>query len=208
VQRQVTNFLKRHVRPSGGYVALGGQDIMGIQAHELRQHIIVVDRPSAIEMTIREFLQLSGDGASSNRILKILGIVGLESTMGRLEDGLDTRIAPTGWPLTISESMQLKLAAALIARPQVMVLGKLLDTVPGDILKRSMDMLQRDCGATIVYFSNRRRDLGFDTYLHLDFGLQRLFASFDELCQQADGEPCEASPELGATSKTELLPAG
>jgi len=55
VLREATNFLKRHVRPASGYVALGGQDIMGIQAHELRQHIIVVDRPSAIEMTIREF---------------------------------------------------------------------------------------------------------------------------------------------------------
>ncbi|MEM8769837.1 MAG: ABC transporter ATP-binding protein, partial [Pseudomonadota bacterium] len=61
MQRELTNFLKRHDRPASGFVTLGGQDIMGITAHELRQHIIVLDRPNAIEMTIREYLKLSGE---------------------------------------------------------------------------------------------------------------------------------------------------
>ena len=207
LQQEVTNFLKRQHRPTGGYVALGGEDILGIQAHELRQHIIVLDRPNAIEMTIREYLQLSSDGASSARILETLREAGLEPTIGRLEAGLDTRIAPTGWPLTITESMQLNLAAALIARPQVLVLGKLFDTLPDSTLKHFMDVMQTQCTATIIYFSNRIRDLGFDCFLHMNLQEQCLFASLDELLRHAGGEHAETAREPAASGLPERMPA-
>ena len=41
-------------------------------------------------------------------------------------------MAATGWPLTITETMQLKLAAAIIAAPAVLVLGQLFDTMTDD----------------------------------------------------------------------------
>ena len=50
-------------------MALGGQDIADIQAYELRQHIIILDRPNAIEMTMREYLNLSArDGQTGNTL--------------------------------------------------------------------------------------------------------------------------------------------
>ncbi|MDJ0941536.1 MAG: ABC transporter ATP-binding protein [Woeseiaceae bacterium] len=197
VQRELTNFLKRHIRPASGYVALGGQDIMGIRAHELRQQIIVLDRPNAIEMKIREYLQLSTDGASSRRILDALKVVGLDAAISQLEEGLDTRIAATGWPLTITESMQLKLAAAIIAQPRVLVLGELFDTMPGAKLKQALDLLQDTGETTVIYFSGRPRELGFTTYLHLGYEEQRLFDSFEALCAAYDDEPCSIdSPAL------------
>ncbi len=181
VQREVTNFLKRHIRPSGGYVTLGGNDIMDIPAHELRQQIIVLDRPNTVEMTIREYLHLSGDGASSARILSALNTVGLNAAISRLEEGLDTRVAATGWPLTITETMQLKLAAAIIAQPRVLVLGQLFDTMTDASLRRSLDVLQEETLTTVLYFSSRPRELGFGHYLYLGYREQQLFASLDAL---------------------------
>ncbi len=192
-QRELTSFLKRHIRPSNGYVALGGNDINGIRAHALRQQIIVLDRPNAIEMTIREYLKLSGARASSYRILEALRTVGLESAIAQLEHGLDTRVASTGWPLTITETMQLKLAAAIIAQPRVLVLGQLFDTMADELLERSMDMLQESGQTTIIYFSGRPRDLGFDTYLYLGYSEQTLFSTFEELCVHSESRLCEAA---------------
>lgn len=207
IQREMTNFLKRHVRPSSGYVALGGEDIMGIQAHELRQHIIVLDRPNAIEMTIREYLDLSSDGASPAQILDAINTVGLGLAVSQLEDGLDTRVAATGWPLTITETMQLKLAAAIIARPKVLVLGQLFDTMTDAQLKRSFDALQQASETTILYFSSRPRQLDFDLYLHLGYEKQEMFESFDELCECSGGEPCEAHADTAREDDTGLVPA-
>jgi putative ABC transport system ATP-binding protein len=200
VQREVTNFLKRHDKPKAGYVALGGQDIMGIQVHELRRHIIVLDRPNAIEMTIREYLDLSTDGASAPRILAALKAVGLESAIAQLEEGFDTRVASTGWPLAITETMQLKLAAAIIAEPKVLVLGELYDTMPDSALRRSLDLLQQ-AQTTVIYFSSRAHDLGFDKYLYLGYEEQPVFDAYADFCTKlgtanfdyAGGAPAQAT---------------
>ncbi|MEE4162730.1 MAG: ABC transporter ATP-binding protein [Woeseiaceae bacterium] len=208
-QRELTSFLKRHSRPTNGYIALGGNDINGVQAHALRQQIIVLDRPNAIEMTIREYLRLSGEGASSHRILEALRTVGLEVAIAQLEDGLDTRVAPTGWPLTITETMQLKLAAAIIANPRVLVLGQLFDTMPDDLLERSMDSLQEDGQTTIIYFSARPRDLAFDTFLYLGYSDQYLFGTFEELCEYSEARLSEVSGlgDREGASDGSLVPA-
>lgn len=193
VQRELTNFLKRHVPPESGYVTVGGIDIRGIQAHTLRQQIIVLDRPNAIEMTIRDYLELSGDEATAGTIVEVLRTVGLEQAIAQLKDGLDTRVAATGWPLTITETMQLKLASAIIARPRVLVLSELFDTINDDILKRSLDRLQRDGDTTVLYFSGRNRHIGFTHYLFLGQREQSLFATFDDLCERCDSEPCRVT---------------
>lgn len=196
IQREVTNFLKRLERPRSGYVTLGGQDIMGIAAHELRQKIIVLTRPSAIEMSIREYLMLSGDDVAAQDILEVLRIVDLDRAIAQLEDGLDTRIASTGWPLTITETMQLKLAAALIAKPRVLVLGALYDTMTGKSLLASLDELQARSETTIINFSARPRELGFSHYLYLGNEEQRVLESFESLCKYANYEPCAADQPL------------
>lgn len=191
-QRVCVEFLKRHKPPESGYVALGGQDIRGVKAHELRRHIIVLDRPNAIEMTIREYLQLSAhSGSSSRTILKAIETVGLSNALSQLKGGLDTELAPTGWPLTITETMQLMLAAAILAKPKVLVLGQMFDTMTGRFLRRSLDAVQSgDSDTTVIYFSTRPRDLGFDSYLHLGHDEQKLFNTFEKLREHFDSEVC------------------
>lgn len=206
IQRAVTNLLKRHEKTHGGFVSLGEQDINSVPAHLLRQQIIVLDRPNATEMTIREYLTLSAEGASSPRILQTLRTVGLENAIAQMPDGLDTRIAATGWPLTITETMQLKLAAAIIARPRVIVLGQLYDSMRSSQLREALDQLQQESETTVIDFSSRYRDLGYDSFLHLDSDDQTLFDSFEALCQATEGDACdEAEGDTGA--RPNLAPA-
>ena len=188
VQRELTNFLKRHEPPSSGFVTLGGIDIRGIKAHTLRQKIIMLDRPNAIEMTVREFLELSGDGATPQEIVEVLRIVGLDTAVARLDDGLDTRIAATGWPFTITETMQLKLASAIIAKPKILIIGQLFDTLTDETLRRSLDRLQADCDTTVLYFSGRNHNVGFTHYLYLGQKEQQVYNSFDALCERYDSD--------------------
>ncbi len=204
IQREVINFLRRLERPQSGYVTLGGQDIMGLAAHELRQKIIVLTRPNAIEMSIREYLMLSGDDASAREILDALRVVGMDRAVAQLEDGLDTRIASTGWPLTITETMQLKLAAAMIAKPKVLVLGSLYDTMTGKSLLASLDALQAENEMTIINFSARPRELGFTHYLYLGNDEQRVLDSFEALCKYANYEPCAADQPLQKVASVSL----
>ncbi|MEM9897970.1 MAG: ABC transporter ATP-binding protein, partial [Pseudomonadota bacterium] len=190
VQRFMTNLIERHVEPRGGYVSLGGRDLLDTEVHALRREVTVLDKPMIAELTIREYLALAGaDQNGRVNALEALRIVGLDLVVASLEDGLDTKLSPTGFPLSIVETMQLKLAAAIINRPRVLVLNQLFDLMPENCLKRSVDHLETDEAITVVYFSNRRRDLGFDAYFYLGAEKQILFDTFKTFEDDVYGGP-------------------
>lgn len=188
VQRLFTTFLKGHEQPTAGLIALGGRDIRSVALHTLRQQVIVLDRPNIIESTIREYLSFSGTSAGSAQIIEALRIVGLEPVITEFEDGLDTQLAATGWPLSITETMQLKLAAAMIARPRVLVLNQLHDSMSETHLRACFDALQRDARCTVLLFSNRIPDLGFDGWLRLGTTRQELFDSAEAFVASAPAD--------------------
>jgi len=109
VQRLFTNLLKRHAEADSGLITLGGIDLLDLNVQSLRQSIQVIDRDTFIGATIREYLGLAIERGQSNLMIQALETVGLSSVIASLQDGLDTEIAPTGWPLSSAEIMQLKL---------------------------------------------------------------------------------------------------
>jgi putative ABC transport system ATP-binding protein len=184
-QRIFTNFLKRHEKPEAGYIAVGGQDFDAFQTHQLRQEIIVLDRPNVVESSIREYLAFSAPEEAGEDALDVLETVGLAPVIAQLSGGMDTRVAATGWPLSIAETMQLKLAAAILARPKVLVLSRLFDVLPEHALMGSLDRLQSDADTTVVCFTNRHSDLGFNRFLYLGEQRQSLFTGYEKLCEAA-----------------------
>ena len=180
VQRTFTNFMKRHDVPTSGYITVGGHDTKSIKGQALRHEVVVVDRPTVIEMTIREYLRLSARDVSSDAILEALRVVELEEAVAELDKGLDTPMASTGWPLSMTETLRLKLAAVLIARPKILVIGPVYDILPAHILRRTLDALQADCSATVLRFSLRQEPCRYDHYLYLGPTDQRVFQDIEE----------------------------
>nr|MDJ0879772.1 ABC transporter ATP-binding protein [Halieaceae bacterium] len=184
-QRVFTSFMKRHEHPDSGYIALGGQDFDSFQAHHLRQDIIVLDRPRIVESSLREYLEFSMGAEQEDDLLAVLETVGLDSVVAQLGDGLDTRLAATGWPLSTLETMQLKLASALVAHPRVLVLSQIYDMMPDEYMLASFERLQQSDRTTIIYFSNKHTDLNFDQFLYLGEDQQRLYDGYHQLCDAA-----------------------
>ncbi|MEL7022145.1 MAG: ABC transporter ATP-binding protein [Pseudomonadota bacterium] len=188
VQRLFANFMKRHAEPDGGYVTIGGVDTHSVSAHSLRQEIIVLDRPNTTSMTIRDYLTRSRDGVNSVDILEVLRLVGLEPVIAQLENGLDHQIAVTGWPLSLAEMMQLKLASAILARPRVLVLSQLYDVLPYRLLMSALAALHEsaETETTIVYFSNREPTGDFSHFLYMGRSQQRVFSDSVSFCEHFD----------------------
>jgi ABC-type bacteriocin/lantibiotic exporter with double-glycine peptidase domain len=194
VQRLFNNLLKMHVLPQGGYATLGGIDVKDIEAHHLRKNVHVLDRPTFVEMTIREYLALSCKDTAPRRMVAALETVGLADTIATFDKGLDTPIASTGFPLSSVELQQLKLANALLERPRILVLSRLFDLLDPEPLQRAISELREQAYSTVICFSNRRIDLGFDRFLYLEANRQTYFDNFDEFC---------AVVNTGADSQTE-----
>ncbi len=180
VQRLFTNLLKMHALPEFGFATLGGVDMKAIEAHHLRKNVHVLDRPSIVEMTIREYLALSCPDTAPQRMIGALETVGLATMISTLEKGLDTPLAATGYPLSAVELQQLKLANALLERPRILVLSRLFDLIDPEPISRAVTELRAQAYSTVIYFSNRRIDLGFDRFLYLEAHQQRYFANFEE----------------------------
>ena len=197
----MSHILKRHVEPLHGFVTLGGADIRDTDVHVLRQEIIVLDRSTIIETTIRDYLYLSAEEPTPEKIHETLRAVGLEKIISKLDGGLDIKIAPTGWPLSVSEIMQLKLAAAILAQPRVLIINQLFDLVPEGDLANAIEALRANREMTVIYFTNRRVDLGFNRFLYLGDSIQCVVEDFQEFraIQERD---------LGASTQLRVLSTG
>ena len=182
-QRVFTNLLRGQESPDAGYITVGRTDLRELEAYEMRREIIVLDRPNVIETSIREFLRLSAQDREAVDVMRILDLVGLAETVGQLPQGLDTPLVVTGWPLSITQTLQVKLAANMIAKPRVLVLSQAYDAVPEVHLLRAMNYLQKHSETTIVYFTYQNIDLAFTHYLRLGHEQQTVEHSYESLCE-------------------------
>ncbi len=194
VQRFFTNVLKMHEMPKGGFATMGDIDLKEIEAYNLRKDVHVLERSTFVGMTIREYLGLSCPNTAPKRMVKALETVGLANTISTLEKGLDTQVASTGYPLSVVELQQLKLANALLEQPRVLVLSQLFDLLDEDNLARAVTELREQAYSTVICFSNRRIDLGFDKFLHLEAKRQTYYDNFDDFCFAVNRQPPRRTP--------------
>lgn len=183
MERLFSHLLKRHVRPDAGITLVGGVDITALDILELRSDVIVLDRPNIVETTIEEYLTLSNASNDPAEVSRVLRLVGLFERTAMLPDGLQTQLSSTGWPLSLPKTMQLKLAAALLSRPRVLVLSPLLDMVS---LHRMQAVFKHLASSrtTLIYFTNRPEDITLDGYLWMGREEQRIITDrqdFDRL---------------------------
>jgi len=179
-ERLLAMVMKRHVVPDRGLVTVGGADMATFDIYLLRSQVMVLNRPTIVEVTIREFLALAAVEAASAAMLDALAMVGLRQRIAELPQGLDTRLAASGYPLSIGEVMALKLANSLLVKPRVLLLSQLYDLLPPDRLARVLERL-RAAGTTVLLCTGRPEDITLDGWFHLEPHRQRRFATREEL---------------------------
>lgn len=178
-QRHFEDLLRGTRDPQAGYIALGGHDLKTVASMDVRQEIMILDRSNVLDSSIRYYLTMSACKPDPD-LMWALRLVGLESTILELPDVLDTKLASSGWPLTATESMQLKLACALLAEPQVLVLGQVYDALPPQVLSDTQAAFKR--GNTIVIrFTHITAPEDGDQFLYIEQSRQILCDSWANL---------------------------
>lgn len=153
VQKQLVGYLKRFERPVKGEILLGDYSLSDYDMYELRQAVSTLDRALIIECTIEEYLRLAAPQATIADVRKALEQVGLDDVVDNLNDGVATRISALGAPLQPLEFLLLKLAAAILSGPQVLVINQHFDAIPHSVKVRLLKRIaQLDC--TVLYFTN------------------------------------------------------
>ncbi len=179
--KHFADLLQRFREPEAGSISIGGVHLTDVDAQHLRDEIAVVDSPVVLERSIAEYLALADPDASRARIREVVAQVGLAGGVQKIEGGLDRRLTPNGYPLSVSETMRLKIAYALLSRPRVLVLSPLFDVVGHQNRLQVLEAIRSIPELTLLYFSNRRDLECFDRFLFFSATAQHYVPDLQEL---------------------------
>lgn len=142
-----------------GALRLNEIDLDKFNKNSLRSRLAIIDNSTLIEGTLREYLAFNRSDISENHVMTILENVGISKSVLTFAEGLDTRIVPSGWPFSESEKILLKVARALIHKPQIIIADEVLDMLEPKIRKKILLHLAKENQAMFLYFSHRSDDL-------------------------------------------------
>ncbi|MDO9105439.1 MAG: ABC transporter ATP-binding protein [Methylovulum sp.] len=129
--------------PSAGYVCLNGQDIRDVNLRCLRETVALVRDAEIITASVIDNLALGRD-LNITDLQQVLNKVGLLQTILNLPDGLETRLAVNGAPLSPEQCLRLTLARALLIQPLLLLLDGVLDRLDSRFLVPVLDSLFAD----------------------------------------------------------------
>jgi ABC-type bacteriocin/lantibiotic exporter with double-glycine peptidase domain len=189
IQRGISDLLTRHMAPSHGRIELAGHDIHDIEPEELRNQVMVLDRTIMVESTIRNYLRISAPEASRSQMNDALRLVEMDEVLARLPNGIDSCVLANGTPLRSTEILRLKLAAALLMKPKILILNEYFDTISYERRMRIFKHLCEIDDMMLLYFSNRHDLAFFDRFVYLDWQQYVECAHIDALraCEQMLG---------------------
>ena len=169
-------------KPVRGTLEFNNIEIENIDIANLRSKIALIDNSSFIEGNIEEYLTFNNKNISKKLINEVLQVTGLDKALQRFNEGLNLRIIPTGYPLSESEKILLKIARALLQEPKIIIITEVLDMLGLKTRQNMIKFLTKNHNSTVIYFSNRRDDMhDFDEYIFIDEDRTHNFKSIDEL---------------------------
>ncbi len=166
VQKQLLGLVKQYDRVKSGDILLGEFSLNDYDTHELRQAVTILDRSLIIEVSIERYLKLAHPEASIADIRAALEEVEMMKVIDSLPEGLQTKVSVLGAPLQPLEFLLLKLAAAIIGQPKLLILNQHFDAIPVELRTRLLRRLSK-YDFTVMYFTNMPLQNCFEGVLHL-----------------------------------------
>lgn len=114
--------------PRSGRVLLDRQDIRDLSLGRLRDSVNLVRNAEIINLTIADNLRMGRD-IPLLQLRSVLQQLGLLEPIEQLPQGLNTRLASHGRPLTIDQQLRLTLARAILAQPRLLLIDRTLDLI-------------------------------------------------------------------------------
>jgi putative ABC transport system ATP-binding protein len=140
-------------QPASGRIEYNGIDLRLLDLQEIRRYIGFVGVNETFEDSVLENVRVGRSDITVEQVSRLLGQLGLLDAIARLDQGLDSKLAASGAPLSSSETRLLMLARALISRPALLILDSLLDPLGDEDRKRAFEVISQHADCTLVMFT-------------------------------------------------------
>lgn len=116
--------------PDKGVVEVGGYDVNRlVTGCQQGQAVGYASKPKIFHGSVADNIGLGRTCVGRGRIREVLQALGLWEELNRLQNGLDTVLESDGFPLSEVQLVKLMIARAAAARPRVLVVDELLDSL-------------------------------------------------------------------------------
>jgi ABC-type multidrug transport system fused ATPase/permease subunit len=199
------DLLMKLYEPSSGCVLIDGQDLHELDASSVRAQIGVVSTDGAVfRGTLADNVRYKYPAATDEEVLQAAMAAGMQSTLERLPEGLQTPVGESGMGLSVGERQRIQIARMLVARTRILVLDEAtanLDYATEEEVKKTIDSIRgsttviiiahrysmvRDADQVIVLSEGQVLEAGSPSELLKNGGWFSLFAASAEQGQQAD----------------------
>lgn len=153
-RRTLGRLLKGHIAAQAGRVEVDSVDVKDWHHQTLNGEIKVIDRPTLPQMELGAYVQHGHPEIDRAKVFRALEVVGLSERVNGLPHGLETIIAPSGWPLTVDESLRLKLAAAIVDAPRVVVLSDVFDLLEPEPIVAAIAEMRKHRQVSVIAVRN------------------------------------------------------
>ena len=150
----MTRLLFRLYDPAAGVVRVGGEDIRRMSTDRLRQHISMVTQDVRLfHGSVRENLTFFDETISDEKLVEVIGKLGMGPWIESLPDGLDTRLLADGAGLSAGEAQLLAFGRVFLAGSGVLILDEAssrLDRSTEQMIERAVDRLVKDRTVIVI----------------------------------------------------------
>lgn len=185
----LAGLLVRLTDPDSGAVLLDGVDLRTLREGQVSDQVAFVAQTTFLfDDTVRDNVTLGGP-YTDEEVHEALRIAAADDFVGRLPDGLDTRVGERGASLSGGQRQRLALARAIVRRPRLLVLDDATSAVDPSVEARILDALRAaDRPATVVVVAYRQATIALaDEVLWLEAGRLVARGTHTELLAQVPG---------------------
>jgi ATP-binding cassette subfamily B protein len=151
------DLLMRLYEPTSGEILIDGQNITNHNAASVRGQIGTVATDGAVfRGTLAYNISYKRPDASNDDIMKAAVAAGMENTLQRLPDGLQTAVGESGMGLSVGERQRIQIARVLIAQPRILVLDEAtanLDYATEAEIKKTIEEIRKE--HTVIIIAHR-----------------------------------------------------
>lgn len=143
--------------PSAGVVLYNDMNLVevNLESIDARRSLMLDSHPTLLDGTIEDNITLGRPAISYDDVQWALQFVELDEEIDKLPDGLTTRVTGHGGQFTLSQTLRLLLARAIVTRPSVLIvdgtLHSIIPSVREIILRR---LCSKDEPWSIIFVSN------------------------------------------------------
>lgn len=113
--------------PAEGLLEFDGLDARSLDRPQTRLQLAYVGQAETFADTVAENIRVGRIDLSAADVRRALEMVGLADTVARLPEGVSTRIAPDGLPLSANDVSRLSIARAIAGKPRLLLINGMLD---------------------------------------------------------------------------------